>query len=279
MRVLYLFLFLLLCSMNMVAQYSFELKVDYAMRVGNTDEFSLSGTIISGRIEKNKVYYLEDGNKVEVKNIISSKSATSVPVAAINENVSLAIVCKNMEPGRGDMIRGIATRPSFGQVFTPTNTKQLPEGILNCRINGKMYKAKMVSKPVYIKESNVLDMFFMAEDESVVWLQLNGFSEIETLPHNAKSDTSVKEHSLVCKIAFMPKGYRPTDMPNNYRAYEDVKGNAGIIVTSLNRYKKTIALEFSAILRPNKLLMQEGGVNGLFYISEGRVDNIGWDEF
>jgi hypothetical protein len=261
------------------AQFTFELKVDYAMRVGNTDHFSLSGTILSGRLEKSKIYYLEDGTKLLIDNIISSKSATSVPVALVNENVSLAITCKDMEPGRGDILRAITTRPSFGNALPKYNANQLPEGILSCRINGKMYSAKMVSKPVFIKAANILDMFFIAEDESVIWLQLNGFSDISELPHNAKSDTSEKNPSLVCKVAYMPKGYRPTDMPTNYKAYEDMKGNSGIVVVSLNRYKKNIALEFSGILRPNKRILEEGTGMGLFYISEGRVDNIGWDEF
>jgi hypothetical protein len=38
-------------------------------------------------------------------------------------------------------------------------------------------------------------------------------------------------------------------------------------------------LEFSGILRANKKLLEDNGSSGLFYISEGRVDNLGWDAF
>ena len=279
MKTLWLCLLFLNASLSCLAQFTFELQVEYGMRVGNTDQYAVSGVIKSGRIEKGKTYFLEDGTKVVIENILSAKSATSVPVANSNESVSLAITCKNYEPGRGDVMRGITTRPSYGMGNTRYNPNQLAEGILSCRVNGKMYKAKMVSKPVYIRASNVLDLFFIAQDESVIWLQLNGFSEVENSPHKTTSDTSEKNLSLVCKMAFMPKGYRPTDMPTNYKAYEDMKGNAGIIITSLNKYKKTIALEFSGILRPNKKLQDEESKAGLFYISEGRIDNISWDEF
>jgi hypothetical protein len=279
MRLLVLLLFVFAASCSVQAQFAFELKVDYAMRVGNTDQFSVSGTILSGRIEKGKSYFLSDGTKMEISNIISSKTATSVPVAAISENVSLALMCKNFEPGRGDVIQAITTRTPMAGGLTKYNAKQLPEGVLTCRMNGRIYRAKMVSKPVYIRASNIMDLFFMAEDESVVWLQVNGFSDIKELPHRSNSDTSQRDLSLYCKVVYLPKGYRPTDMPNNYKAYEDMKGNAGIMITQINRYKKTLGLEFSGILRPNKRLMEDYPEGGLFYITEGRVDQIGWDEF
>lgn len=270
----------MLFSVTAIAQFSFELSIDYAMQVGNTEQFSVSGTINSGRIESGKTYFLEDGTKFVVKNIISSKSATSVPVANTNENISMAVLCPTFLLGRGDIIRGITTRPTYSSSNYKYNANQMPEGILSCRVNGKVYSAKAVSKPVYIKASNVLDLFFMAEDESVIWLQLNGFSDIQSIPHQSKSDTSEKNNSLVCKVAFMPKGYRPTDMPTNYLGYEDFKGNAGIVITMLSKYKKKIALEFSGILRPNERMLKEFPEKaGLFYISEGRVDNIGWDDF
>jgi hypothetical protein len=273
-----LFLLSLLFSFKAYSQFTFELKVDYAMRVQNTDQFSVSGTILTGKLEKGKTYFLEDGTKLLIHNIISSKSATSVPVAGANETVSLAFTCKDFIPERGDIMRGVSTRPSYGSAAPKYNTHLIAEGTLFCRVNGKLYSAKMVSKPIYIKESNILDMFFIAQDESVIWLQVNGFSDIETIPHTTKSDTSEKTPSLVCKLAYMPKGYRPTDMPTNYRAYEDMKGNSGIIITELNRYKKNIALEFSGILRPNEKMLEESAA-GLFYITEGRVDRISWDEY
>jgi len=279
MRTFLLSLCTFLISLPAFSQFSFELTVDYGMRVGNTDQFSVSGTIHTGRIEKGKTYFLEDGTKLVIENIISSKSATSVPVASANEVVSLALTCKDFVPTHGDVLRAITTRTSYTGNITKYNAKQLPEGILTCRINGKIYRAKMVSKPVFIRASNILDMFFIAQDESVIWLQVNGFSDIESAPHKTTSDTSEKNPSLVCKVAFMPKGYRPTDMPTNYKAYEDFKGNSGILITVLNKYKKTIALEFSGILRPNKQLIEDGSNGGLFYITEGKVDNISWDEF
>ncbi|MCF8293570.1 MAG: hypothetical protein K9I70_07145 [Chitinophagaceae bacterium] len=279
MRTFLLALLCLVLSVQTYAQFTFELKVESAMRVGNTDQFSVNGTVVTGRLEKGKIYFLEDGTKLVIENIISSKSASSVPVASANENVSLALTCKDFMPDHGDVLRAITTRPSMSVGGPRYNTNQLSEGVLSCRINGKIYRAKMVSKPVFIRASNILDMFFIAEDESVIWLQVNGFSEIATTPHNTKSDTSEKNPSLVCKVAFLPKGYRPTDMPTDYKAYEDMKGNSGIIITALNRYKKTVALEFSGILRANKKLLEDNGSSGLFYISEGRVDNVGWDAF
>ena len=125
----------------------------------------------------------------------------------------------------------------------------------------------------------MLDMFFEGEDKSVIWLQLNQLTEIADIPHYAKSDTSVKNLMMVCKVAYMPEGYRPTDLPNNYRAYEDMRGNSGIMVTFLNKYEKKISLEFSGILRPNEKILIDKPNAGLFYITEGRVDNISWDAF
>ena len=76
----------------------------------------------------------------------------------------------------------------------------MKEGELYCKINGRMYTSYQVSKPVLIKDVDVLDMFFQSEDKSVIWLQLNNFSEIKSIPHTAKSDTSVKERAFECKI-------------------------------------------------------------------------------
>ncbi|MBK7762378.1 MAG: hypothetical protein IPI46_03265 [Bacteroidetes bacterium] len=269
----------LFCGLQTYAQYTFELHVDNGMQVGNTDNYSVSGTVISGRIEKGKTYFLEDGAEIVIINIISSKTATTVPVANSPENVSLSMRCKNFRPTHGDVMKAISTRPSYGGGTTKIRANTLPEGVLTCRINGRIYRAKAVSKPVHVRSSNMLDLFFIAEDESVIWLQINGFSDIETLPLTTTSDTSQKEMMLICKLAYMPKGYRPTDMPTSYKAYEDFKGNSGIVVTSLNRYKKTLSLEFSGTLRPNAKLLEDQPSAGLFYITEGRVDNIGWDSF
>jgi hypothetical protein len=142
-----------------------------------------------------------------------------------------------------------------------------------------MYSSYQVSKPVLIKDVDVLDMFFQSEDKSVIWLQLNNFSEIKSIPHTAKSDTSVKERAFVCKMAYLPYGYKPSDGANNYLGYEDVKGNAGIVVLYLDKYNKKIGLSFSGILRPNAKMLSEKPNAGLFYITEGKIDNLSWDAF
>lgn len=276
----YLFVLLLVLFLKpLSAQFAFELKVTYAMRIQNSDQYSVSGELISGRVENGKTYYLENGTKIEVKNLMSAKTATSVPVASVPESVSIGITSKDFEPEPRMILRGISTRPVYGGTIAQSRIDKSPEGVLTCKINGKMYSAMTISKPVYIRNSNILDLFFKAEDETVVWLQINGFSDIDNTPHQCKSDTSNKDHSMVCKVAYMPKGFRPTDMPNNYMAYEDLKGNASIMITALDKHKKRIVLEFNGILRPNARLLEEGKVPGLFYISEGRVDNISWDEF
>lgn len=273
---LFLLLTLPLC---LRAQYAFELKVDYAMQVQNTEQYAVSGSILSGKIENNKIYYLDDGTKFEVKNVISAKSATSVPVALAGENVSISLVSKQFEIIRGETMRGISTKPGYGGAQVKSFTNQLPEGVLNCKLNGRMYESKAVSKPVYMRQADVMDLFFEAENKSVIWIQINNFSEIKDVPHKSTSDTSIKDRSLVCKMAYMPQGYRPTDMPNNYLAFEDFKGNAGVIITHIDRYNKKLALEFSGILRPNALMLVEKPNAGLFYITDGRVDQIKWEEY
>lgn len=261
------------------AQFAFEIKVDYAMQVQNSDQYAVSGTLTSGKIENNKTYYLDDGTRLDVKNIISAKSATSVPVALAGENISISIQSKKFEVIRGETMRGISTRPGYGGSAVRSFANQLGEGVLSCKINGKMYESKAISKPVYMRQADVMDLFFEAENASVIWIQINNFSEIKDVPHTAKSDTSVQDRSMICKVAYMPKGYRPTDMPNNYVAFEDFKGNAGIVITQIDRYNKKIAFEFSGILRPNTLMLEEHPTAGLYYITEGRVDQINWEQY
>lgn len=278
-RNLFLLALLLFSGPSLLAQFALELQIDYAMRVQNSDLFSVSGTIMSGRVEAGKTYYLESGEKVEIKNLISSKSATSVPVATVNENVSISMQCKNFEGGRGEMLRLVSGRGVYTGSYVPARANKMPEGKLACKLNSRQYIANQVSKPVYIRQADVLDLFFTAEDESVIWIQLNNFSEITATPHQTRSDTSEKDRAKVCKLAFMPKGYRPTDMPNNYVAFEDVKGNAGILITYLDRYRKKIGFDFSGILRPNERMLEERPNAGLFYINDGHVDEVSWDEF
>ncbi|MEZ5045700.1 MAG: hypothetical protein R2831_01780 [Chitinophagaceae bacterium] len=276
---LYFFIFLFSLVQSMHAQFAFELKVSMAMRIQNSDQFSVSGEITQGRIEKGKKYYLENGTELKVENIISSKSGTSVPVASAPDNVSLGISSKDFQAENRMLLRGISNRPVYGGNVATRTMEKSPEGILHCKLNGSIQTAKQISKPVYIKNSNVLDMFFQFEDKSVLWLQLNGFSEIEAAPHQTTSDTSQKDFSKMCKIAYLPYGYRPTDFPNNYQAFEDVKGHAGILITALNKYTKKIAFDFNGILRPNMRLLESNANAGLFYITEGKVDHVSWDAF
>lgn len=274
-----LYAYILLYSFSLKAQYAFEMSVEYAMQVQNSDQYAVSGTIHQGRIENNKTYYLEDGSRVVVKNIISAKSATSVPVAKELENISINLEGKNLQIHRGEILKATATSPLYTGMVVKNKGKALPEGVLTCKVNSAMYVSKAISKPVYIKQADLLDIFFQAESGSVIWIQINNFSQIKDIPHTAKTDTAEKDRMYVCKFALMPKGYRPTDMPNNYVAYEDLKGNMGIVITALDRYKKKISFEFSGILRPNQLLLEEKPTAGLFYLTDGRVDEISWDDF
>ena len=276
----YLFILLFFCNSNLFAQYAFEMKIDFAIRVNNNDDlFSISGTLLSGRVEKGKTYYAENGSKIEVNNIISQKTGTTSPVANSPEGVALAITCKNYNIERGEVLKCVSSKSAYYGNNTGFNPGKMKEGELYCKINGRMYTSFQVSKPVLIKNVDVLDMFFQAEDKSVIWLQLNNFSEINNIPHTAKSDTSVKERAFVCKMAYLPSGYKPSDGANNYVGYEDVKGNAGIVVVYLDKYNKKIALSFSGILRANSKMQTEKPNAGLFYITEGKIDNLSWDAF
>ena len=269
----------LLSSLSLQAQYAFELKVDLVSRIGNQDLFSISGTLLAGRVENGKTYYDAQGAKFDVKNIISSKTATSVPVAGVGEQVSLSISSKDLDAGRGETMQCISSRPMQNGMAVRSYGPVLAEGAMRCKINGRQYTSKVISKPVYMKDADVLDLFFRADDETVLWLQLNNFSKIEQLPHTTTTDTSNHQREWVCKMAYMPKGFRPTDLPNHYQAYEDVAGNASITITNINRYKKTLSFDFMGTLRPNRRLLEEKPNAGLFTIQEGHADNITWDAY
>lgn len=268
-----------LASLVMQAQYAFELNIDYAMRVGNTDQFSISGELVKGRLEDGKSYFADGGGEFKVTKIISSKTATTVPVASAGEAVSFSAISKNWEPMRGDALKAVTTRPTYTGNGVRYSADKLQEGQLSCKVNGRPYTAFTVTKPVRMRNADMLDLFFEAEDKSVIWIQLNRIQDMKEIPIQTKSDTSNKDRMYVCKFAYMPEGYRPTDLPNNYRAYEDMKGNSGVRVVFLNMYEKKIAFEFNGILRPNSKILEEKPNAGLFYISEGRVDNISWDDF
>jgi hypothetical protein len=282
MRIVITLLAVLLASFfntTMHAQYAFELKLDYAMRVGNTDKYAVSGSLLKGRIEEGKTYFSETSQQFKVTNIISAKTGTTVPVASAGEKVSCSFICKEYEPERGETIRAVTTSPTYSGNSIRYHDKKLPEGTLSCKINGMKYLSTTVSKPVLVKDANVLDMFFEGEDKSVFWLQLNEVTEIKDVPHHAKSDTANHDAMYVCKVAFMPNGFTPTDLPNNYRAFEDFNGNAAIMVTFINKYEHKITFEFNGVLRPNARMLEIKPDAGLFYITEGRVDDIRWDNF
>ena len=65
MKYLFLFLLFSLTLIQTKAQFAFELKVTFASRIQNSDQYSVSGTLLSGRIENGKTYYLENGSKIE----------------------------------------------------------------------------------------------------------------------------------------------------------------------------------------------------------------------
>lgn len=273
-------LFLGLVPLQILAQYAFEMKIDFAMRVKNDEDiFSISGIINSGRVEKGKTYYLENGSKLVIDNIFSQKSSTSTSVANAPEMVALSVTCSGYQIERGDIIKCVATKSAYLLGQSGFNPGKMPEGELSCKVNGRLYTATQISKPVYIKNADVLDMFFEAADKSVIWLQLNHFSEIQQIPHHAKTDTSNHNRVQVCKLAYLPSGYRPSDGASQYKGYEDFKGNAGIAVLFLDRYHKRIGLSFSGILRANDRMLQEKPGAGLFYITEGKIDNLSWDAF
>ncbi len=269
---------LMVCICNIaIAQYAFELRVDYSSRVENTYQYSIGGTLEKGKIESNKTYYLEGGAELVVTTVISGASGTTVKEVNAVQKVSLALYSKSFKPEQGVLLKGISTKPQYGGYMVKDYAYKMPEGVLSVKLNGVATKARQISKPVYSKKADVLDLFFETESKAVVWLQLNQFSKINSIPYNLKTDTSNADKSQVCKIIYLPNGYRPTDLPNNYMGFEDVKGNGAMLITRLSKYNKQITLEFNGILRANKRLKQEKPDAVLFYITEGRLDNSSWD--
>ncbi len=261
------------------AQYSFELKVDYSSRIGNTDNFSVSGDLIKGKIENGKKYYTTEGAELKVINLMSAKTTTSVDEAIAPQKVSIGLECKNFVPQQNVMLLGIATQPSFGGAMVKTYDDEMPEGMMQVKVNGMMFKGKQISKPIKTKQGDVLDMFYKAGGNRVFWLQIGNLSKIENLPMRLPADSSlIGTDQPYCKIAFMPDGFLPTDLPNNYKAYEDKTGDASILITQLKKYTFQATIEFGGALKPNSKLLEENPDAGILNLTNGRVDKIMYEE-
>jgi hypothetical protein len=277
---LFIILAFIFLSFTLHAQYSFELKVDYATQIGNTNDYSVSGTLLKGTIENGKKYYLTSGAEFDVQNLMSAKTATSVNSAKAPEKVSIGLKCKNFNPKTGVVIKGISTQPNYsGMQMTNNRLDKLPEGILKVNINGMQFTATQISKPIKTKAGDVLDMFFKTKGTEVFWLQIGNLSKIEELPARVVSDsTLVGTDEPYCKIAFMPDGFLPTQLPNNYKAYEDKTGKASILITNLKKYTFQATIEFAGPLAPNWKILEENENAGFLTLTNGRVDKIVYEE-
>ncbi len=270
---------LLFSSFFSSAQYAFELEVDYSTQIGNTDNYSVSGKLLKGKIENGKKYFTTKGAELNVINLMSAKTTTSVDKAVAPQKVSVGLKCKNFKPKQDVIIQGIATQPNYGGTPVHTFHDQLPEGVLQVKVNGMLFKAKQISTPIKTKAGDVLDMFFKTKTDGVFWLQIGNMNQIETLPIRLPADsTLIGTQQPYCKIAFMPDGFLPTDLPNNYKAYEDKFGNASILITTLKKYTLQATIEFGGPLRPNWKILEENPDAGILTLTDGRVDKIIYEE-
>ncbi len=261
------------------AQYAFEIEVDYSARIGNTDNFSVSGNLIKGKIEKGKKYYLTTGAELKVMNLMSAKTTTSVDRALAPQKVSLGLECKNFQPKQNVVLKGIATQPSYGGEIVKSYKDKVPEGMMQVKINGMLFKAKQISVPIRTKLGDVLDMFFKTKAGAVFWLQIGNLSKVEQVPMRVVSDsTLVNTEKPYCKIVFMPDGFLPTQLPNNYKGYEDKFGKSSVLITRLKKFTFQATLEFGGRLRPNANILEENPTAGALKLTNGRVDKIIWEE-
>lgn len=278
MRVLVTFL---LCLIGFVAQgqYAFELKVDYSAQIGNTENYSVSGTLIKGKIEKGKKYYLTTGAELQVVNLMSATTTTSVSKAQAPDKVSLGLIAKKFIAQQNVILKGISTQPSYGNETVRVYENQIPEGAMEVKINGMMFKARQISKPIRTKQSDILDMFYKTKSGSVFWLQIGNLRKIEKMPLRIVSDsTFIGTDKPYCKIVFMPDGFLPTQLPNNYKGYEEKFGKSSILLTRLKKYTFQATLEFGGRLFPNWKLKEENEMAQPIELTNGRVDKIIWEE-
>lgn len=277
MKQILFFLFLFILSINARAQYAFELEVGYSSRIKNTNEYSVSGKITKGKIEKGQKYYLTDGSEWTVNNVMSSKTATSVDIASLGEDVSIGITSNNFKPENNVILKGINTRPNYSGQQVRSYRDHLPDDFAQFKINGYKIKTHCFSKPVYTKADDILDMYFKEGDE-VLWLRIGNLSKIENVPAQILCDSNLIGTKIpYARIVYMPKACLPTDMPNNCNAYEDKYGKSSILITTLKKYTYQLTCEFSGILRPNDKILLENPDAGMIQISEGRIDRISYD--
>ncbi len=278
MRFLLLFIFSAF-AISTQAQYAFELEVDYSTQIGNTDNYSVSGKLLKGKIENGKRYYLTTGAEFKVVNLMSAVTATSVDNAIAPQAVSVGVLSTNFKPKQNVVLKGIATQPSYGGALVTTHANQMPEGHMQVKINGMMFKAKQISKPIRTKMGDVLDMFFKTKSGAVFWLQIGNMSKVETLPKRIVSDTTLeKTDTPYCKVIFMPEGFLPTQLPHNYKGYEDKYGKSSILITQLKKFTFQGTIEFAGRLQPNAKIKAENPEAQAIKLTNGRVDKIIWEE-
>jgi hypothetical protein len=266
-------------SIALNAQYAFELEVEYSTQIGNTDNYSVSGNLLKGKIENGKKYYLTSGAEFKVMNLMSATTATSVSKTVAPQRVSVGIISKNFKPEQKVVLKGIATQPSYGGELVKTYANQIPPGMMQVKINGMLFKAKQISKPIRTKLGDVLDMFYKTKSGGVFWLQIGNLSKVENLPLRIVSDSTLEiTDTPYCKVIFMPDGFLPTQLPNNYKGYEDKFGKSSILITRLKKFTFQGTIEFAGILQPNSKIKEENPDAQPIKLTDGRVDKFLWDE-
>jgi hypothetical protein len=151
--------------------------------------------------------------------------------------------------------------------------------MMQVKINGMLFKAKQISKPIRTKLGDVLDMFYKTKSGGVFWLQIGNLSKVENLPLRIVSDSTLEiTDTPYCKVIFMPDGFLPTQLPNNYKGYEDKFGKSSILITRLKKFTFQGTIEFAGILQPNSKIKEENPDAQPIKLTDGRVDKFLWDE-
>ena len=83
-RILFYLLFTL--PLYLHAQHAFEIKVDYSMQVQNSEQYAVSGSVLSGKIESNKTYYLDDGTNSRLHVVVF----TAQPIGQYGRYIDLS---------------------------------------------------------------------------------------------------------------------------------------------------------------------------------------------